>query len=198
MKRIFTVVLVMILALTGCSSPDTYAKGTLTDTTFESEYLNIKFELPEGYIMRTEDELIAANEDLKGVNKKDIDYKNLGNVFELIVTSPANDINLSIMLEKMPNPLITTATYAERIGELLNESIGESNYTLGDTYKQTMFGDEYLAVPATISYSGISVYQTYYLCVKQKRAQIILLTSSENKKEDAKKLFDALKPNSGN
>ena len=40
-------------------SKDNYEKGTLTDTSFESKYLNLKFDLPEGYTMFTEQQLFA-------------------------------------------------------------------------------------------------------------------------------------------
>ena len=37
-----------------------YKKGTLTETEFESEYLDLRFTPPEGFILLTEDEMYAA------------------------------------------------------------------------------------------------------------------------------------------
>ena len=36
---------------------DEYEKGTFTETEYESKYLDLRFELPDGFLMATEDDI---------------------------------------------------------------------------------------------------------------------------------------------
>ena len=55
--------ILVVLAICNFGKPATsYQKGSLSDTGFESEYLDLRFTLPDGFVMATEEELQALLE----------------------------------------------------------------------------------------------------------------------------------------
>lgn len=73
-----------------------YSQGKLTDTTYESEYVGVRFKLPEGYqmepasVINTQNELIAKSED---EGQKYMKY-------EAIVQNPDENIQVIVSVDR--------------------------------------------------------------------------------------------------
>ncbi len=68
----------------------TYQKGTVTSNSFESEYLDLRFTLPQGFIMATEQEindLMDIGADAMGIDGKTVDFAKLITVYEVTLVS---------------------------------------------------------------------------------------------------------------
>lgn len=107
-KRIGVVALavLMLLSVTACGGAK-YSKGTLSDNGFESEWMGIRFNAPEGYVVATQEELdnfISMGQDyVKAVyeenGKKVIDYTE---VEQQEHGSPADKENWRASLAPLP------------------------------------------------------------------------------------------------
>lgn len=86
------------------TSDSPYEKGTITDTDFQSEWLNLKFTPPETVVMNTEEELQSVMkqgqttlEESSGVELGDDALS--GTVYEMMASSISGFPNVSLVVE---------------------------------------------------------------------------------------------------
>jgi len=84
-----------------------YQKGTLTETSFESSYLGIRFTLPKGFTMLTEKQLLSLVESSAGQDSTTNDYVQQASVYEMMASAPTGLPNVILMTEK---PFLTNIT----------------------------------------------------------------------------------------
>ncbi len=172
----------------------TYSKGTLTENTFESEYLNLKFTAPDGYIMATEDELIPLMElgaEVLEKDKKSIDFAMANTVFEMMVSSPAGSPNLSLAVEKLALKNMTTDQYIEAIKKQLegNDTM-EVTFT-PDSKTMSIAGEDYTAYSSVLSVSGMELKQDYIMRKMDDRLAYFVLTYTEDSSAEANTLMES-------
>jgi hypothetical protein len=138
-------VCVAFLPLINCSKSSDYERGKLTETGFESKYLDIRFTLPEGFVMATEEDMLqmmGIGADIAGVNKKIVE---LTTVYEMMVSAVTGNPNVILIVEKPLFSNITTEQYFDALKtNLLN--LNTRDYVIDDqitsveiagyTYKQ--------------------------------------------------------------
>jgi hypothetical protein len=110
MKRILNMVMAVcfvFLSLISCDKNSDYKRGTLTENSFESKYLDIKFTLPQGFLMATEEDILqmmGIGADITGANKKILE---LTTVYEMMASAATGAPNVILMIEK---PLLSSIT----------------------------------------------------------------------------------------
>lgn len=199
MKKLSFVLLCIIslaLVFSSCksSNTDNYKKGTLTKTTFESEYLDLKFNLPQGYTMATEEEVLKlANQgaELAGIDSKKYDYAMANTVYEMQVVASTGFPNTIVMVEKLSLSNMTIDTYLDTLKKQLTE-IPNLKYTVASKKeKETLVGKEYIKMTATASYGTLSLIQDYYVRIQDGRAISFIVSYSSDTKEQKDSLLSA-------
>lgn len=160
-----------------------YKKGSLTSTSFESSFLNLKFTAPEGYTMATEAEMIEMSglgAEVAGIDAETYNYALANTVYEMMVTSPLGTPNIIVMAEKLAMENMTAETYCVAIasGLLVVEGI---DYTIGETKKNVMFaGQEYTQLSASGTVGEIVFLQDYYVRVNNDRIVAIIVSYTDD------------------
>ncbi len=165
-------------------SKDNYEKGTLTDTSFESKYLNLKFDLPEGYTMFTEQQLFEKlKRDSKLVlgdlNEDEFDYVNARLVYEMVAKSTANTPSIIISIEKLDSSDITEQEYLSFLKENIKDYIDLATVNKEDKTVE-LAGQNYLSNEFEYDVSGQKVMQDYYLRRIDRRMVQIIITYTED------------------
>ena len=164
-------------------SEDDFEKGTVTDTTFESSYLNLKFDLPEGFIMHTEEELLQltnVSADNIGLDEDEYDYAMANTVYEMMASDLTGTPNIIVMEAKVDIENITDEEYLEQVKVGL-ESMGATAYEIEDDNETvSIAGQDYLSFTATTEVSGISMTQEYYTRKIGNRMASIIVSYDDN------------------
>jgi len=166
MKRIFFVMAVCFafLPLTNCSKGSDYKRGKLTENGFESKYLDIKFTLPEGFVMATEEDMLqmmGIGADVAGVDKKIIE---LTTVYEMMASAITGQPNVIVMVEK---PLLSNITVEQYLDALKTNllSVTALDYEFDDQITSVeIAGNEYKQFSAALP--SMNIIQNYF-CRKQ-------------------------------
>ncbi|WP_455716540.1 DcrB-related protein [Anaerosporobacter sp.] len=187
-KLRISLLMVMLVAATifsGCnkkeSSKKEYSKGTVSEDSYESKFLNLSFKAPEGYSMLTEDVLdqyVQFSTDIvyKDTDQKVIDYAKAVTVYEMMcVEDTVNSPNINIVIENLLGKKITEDEYIEKAKEQLQNTGIE--YTFGDTTKDVeLAGEKYTVLDCVGNYSGQEVLQKMYIRKIDDRMMLLTIT----------------------
>jgi hypothetical protein len=175
-----------------------YTKGNLTADSLTSEYLNLKFTKPEGFIMATHEEIdqmvqfsseIIFKDDMKTM----IDYAKAVTVYEMFVQSPYGLPNASLFLEKvMSNMTVELYIAAVKSQLVALETIQYSVHE--ETVIASVAGQNYTVLSAQASYAGSDLFQDYYLRKQGDRIIGIIVTYTEDTEASKDELLDAFQP----
>ncbi len=186
-------ILILILSLTmilsGCSSNSKggdkaveFTQGVSTETGFESEYLNLKFEAPQGFVMATEEEILNMSDlgaEYAELDKDIIDYSKAVNVYEMMAVDPATSANVIVMTEKLSLSNMKLEEYMEALKTQLT-SVSNMNYKIEEETSQVVIaGKEYTKLSTTATVSDVKLIQNYYLRMENGRAEIIITSFIE-------------------
>ncbi|MHB1453657.1 MAG: hypothetical protein ACYCYM_06870 [Saccharofermentanales bacterium] len=175
-----------------------YVKGTLTATALESEYLNLKFTAPEGFVMATEKEIdalvvFAGDIVYEDVGKEKIDYAMAKTVYEMFVQTPSGLPNASICVEKTMSNM-TVDVYLDSLKtQLLGIETMEYSFD-AETTVQTLAGQDYTVLSATTVYSEVEMIQDYYCRKQGDRIVAIIVTYSTDTQNAMVELLKAFEP----
>lgn len=173
MKRIvsLTLVLAFALLLVGCNLGGNrveLSRGTIEGDVYSSEYLNLKFTKPASWVYSTDEEIAAMlnlGADFAGEKFKDA-LENNPSVYDMMVVDSLTGTNICIGYENLSKKFASNMTVEQYIEALEQnfKSISGINATFPDTYDDvTLGGNEYTRVITTMSMSGNSFKQVYYL-----------------------------------
>lgn len=208
-KRFFTLSLALILVMSlmfsscgvikkrdnGESSGKTYSKGILTETTYESEYLNLKFTAPESYIMATEsdmDNIMNSSMDVvyEDADESVIDYIKTTTVYEMMVSSANGTPSLSLMTEKLAFSNMTVDQYIDSLNSQM-ESITTSTFSvIGEGETKDIAGETYTIVSYKTEIQGIEVFQDYLVRKIDNIMVGIVVTYTSDTEVEAENLID--------
>src|SRR5690606_28276872 len=140
-------ILICSCSLKSSSSPAKYTRGKITETGFESKWLNLRWSLPDGITMATEDELDSlvdsSMEIMVDENKqKALDRSKTNLVYEMAAVDLNNASSLLIITEKLALKNITMETYIENCRELLKDTNLEIHFPY-DITTEEIVGEEY-------------------------------------------------------
>ena len=196
MKQLTTVltVCVLLVFLAGCKGAQDnqieYEKGILSSTGFESEYLNLRFEVPDGFIMATEEEIfgmMSFGADAVGVDRKSIDYARITTVYEMMVSAPEGTPNIIVMVEKLPQDNITLEQYFDAV---LTQLSG-LNYQFGEITSIELLGQSYQQLISTHEMNGRALSQKYMLRLIDDRVVGFIATSTPDTEDELDTLIQA-------
>lgn len=162
---------------------DEYTKGTLQGNVFESEWIGIRFEAPEGYVLSTEEEieetLLAGGEIMFEEGAEEIlDYTKLTTVYEMIAReSTVGDPNVSVTVVK------TDYSSADFIEGALSqvEGVDGISVTLVNEEPEIVeiAGKEFEKFEAEMDYSGYIMMQDYFFARQDDRMVYMVLTYTD-------------------
>ena len=204
-KRGLSVILLICLmvALTACGfGSSKYAKGTLKDTSFESEWIGVRFDAPEGFIVATQEELDEfldiGSEMLEEVYADDgknvIDYSELTTVYELLTYQVMEDgtgnPNLTLAVERTA---LTVDKYMDALKKQVNTIYNGTTLSWEETEKVSVGSLECDKYTVCVDYGYAMMYQSYYMAKKDNRMIYFILTYSDDQSEAATALMNAFK-----
>ncbi len=148
-----------------------YEKGILTDTSYESEFVGVKYTAPDGWVLASESELAELPTDEK-------------TTWEMQAFSSLDGSNIVLATEKLPMKNMTLSMY---ITFLTNSLKNNDQLTVSDIKEYgTMIiaGEEYHILSYTAIQNGISLTQTFYLRKINTYMIAITVTSAGTPNED--------------
>ncbi|MCL2634683.1 MAG: hypothetical protein FWD34_09255 [Oscillospiraceae bacterium] len=182
MKKLIavSVVICVVLALTGCGD-DNYQQGTKTSKGFESEFINIKFTLPDGYEMIPDKNLEDLMDDVT--------------VYEMGAENPDNYNSVYLVVEKLS--MITGLLSEEQYLEVLKTNLEQETamkYTIkSDTTNVTIAGESYVKMSSTANVQGIEIRQDYIVKKIGRKMVCFIVTYSDDTKSDMDELLKCFK-----
>ena len=166
-----------------------YEKGLLTETGYESRYLDIRFTVPEGFLMATQDDINAMmniGAEVVGLNEMLIDYANLATVYEMMVSTPIGTPNVVVYVEKLMLSNMTVEQYFEafRLQLYILTELTEINYEFSDEIVFTdIAGQSYKQFTAEMRMAGQSLIQRFFMRKIDNRIVCITATYTPNTEE---------------
>lgn len=173
---------------------NTYQKGNLTETGFESEWLNLRFVAPQDIAMATQEELNVLMEMGAEMMYEDqaeniLAFADMTLVYEMMAKH-SSGTNLSLSVELLPNSASDTTPeqYLNTMIELTrNSEIGY--YTDGKFHKKTIQKEEYVGFYSKITYGNSAAYQETLVRKKENRIILLVLSYQEGQTETAEYLL---------
>lgn len=158
-----------------------FEKGTQTETGFESEWLDLRFTLPEGFVMSTEEELLALidlGKDYIDENSDlNIDYDNLESYYEMMASDVTTGASVLLMVENLKLSNITLEQYLET----LKTQLETLSYTsVADVKTETIAGNEYSNMQMQGNQNGVVFTQYYVLRKIDNKITGFIITLPEN------------------
>lgn len=165
-----------------------YAKGTVTETGWESEFFGLRYTAPEGMGMSSEEELNelmglgqeVLSEDFSELQLK---YAELTSVYEMMSVADDQTTNVVVTVEKLMGKMDASA-YVDALEQGLSQ-VTAINYTLVSDDETIKIGNnDYVKVSYEAESSGVSMYQDYYVRVVDDRAIALTLTYLDESARD--------------
>lgn len=191
-----------LLSMTACGGGAKYSKGTLTDSGFESEWMGIRFNAPEGYVVATQEELdsfISAGQDFveeayEENGQKVINYNDVTTVYELMTYLPdpenpaAGDPNLSLAAEKTT---LSVDKYIEALKSQMETLFSGVPITWDDAVSAKVGGLDCDKYTATMDYGFATMNQSYYITKKDGRMIYFIVSYTPEHEADVDTLMSA-------
>lgn len=139
-----------------------YAAGVRTETEYTSEWMGLKYTLADSMVMATDEEILqymeAGNEMLYS-DSGEIDYENLGVVYEMAAVDATTAENLNIVVEKLALSGMSEAQYMEAVKQSLAQ-MDNAEVTLGEESTCTVAGLEFQRIDYSMDVNGQTLMQT--------------------------------------
>lgn len=179
---------------------DSYVKGIITETGFESEWIGLRFTKPATVIMATQEEMDAVM--LQGLQMMYgeeaatmFDYATMTSVNEMQATWLAGTPVVQIVVEKMPTNEWTEIAYLSAIATNLNATSAMSGlvYTIDENiYSIELAGQEYFGLATAVDTgAGTMFYQDYLVREKDGRMIMIAFSYIDAMENYLQEAFDA-------
>lgn len=160
------------------SASDSFERGILTETTYESKWAGLRFLCPSGLYMESREELDIGITDENGEL-----LDNTGIINELGVYHPENSFYLSLSVENAFYDGMTVNEYLQFI--VSTYSSDSFNYQFSDTYDTVQIGAlsySKLSISATDE-GGIPFHEDFYVALKDNRFIVISSYYSDDAKQ---------------
>jgi len=177
-----------------------YKRGVLSEAGYESDYLNIRFRPPAGFIMATEAEmfeLMDLGAEIMDVDRELLDFAQLSTVYEMMATTPFGSPNVILIAEKLMLSSITEEQYYDALVSQLSSmpAIG-MEYTFGDRPESvTIAGESYLKMAARLEAYGQVMHQDYIFRKLDDRMICFIVTYTEDTVREMETLMSGFSRN---
>lgn len=169
-----------------------YVKGTNYGTYWESEWLGMRYDQPDGFTLLSDsqlnDALQVGNNLVDGAfGEGTADIAGQNTVYELMVMSYSGNPNFNLGVEKSED---SVDDYAGRLGLALQAYYGDSLVNQSGFEGTQGIGGLYFEKYSFIVDDGtLGMHQTYYITKKEDRLVYIIISYSENSPEDAEAIL---------
>jgi len=147
-------------------SSSEYEKGTFTDNSFESEYLDLRFTLPDGFVMATEEDIatmMGLGAEMMDLDSKLVEYANLTTVYEMMATEVASGTNVIVLAEKLSMSNMTVEQYFTALESQL-KAVESIQYEIDNEITTVeIAGNSYKQLTASTVAYGKPMVQKYML-----------------------------------
>lgn len=202
MRKLFAGALAafMLIILTACAeTASSYNRGHYTDTGYESEWLGLRFTVPEGMVMYADNEIqqmmgvsasLLAEDKETGEMVLNMEGEQL--TYEMIVGSETQG-SVVLMTEK------TNETDAEAYVKASIEAsrqITSGEITLGEMGRCEIGGQEFVYQPYTITAEadGQSRQMMQSFCARYQEDRMVAITLTYGSQEQKERLIAAFSP----
>ena len=174
------------------AAEDGYVRGEITDTTYESEWIGLRYELPEGFTMSGEEEMgaiLQAGGEMIYEDKADdiVDYAKMIMVYEMMARDRYGNV-ITLFVEQTKFDI---DTYVAAI-KMQMESVDTIDVTMDGGETAEVGGVEFEKYSLVLDYGGMKVKEDYYLR-KQGDRMICMLIGYSND-EAAEKIMSGFSP----
>ena len=174
------------------TSDDGYVRGEIEGKTYESEWIGLRYELPEGFTMSDEDEMDAilqAGGEIMYEDKVDdiVDYAKMVMVYEMMAKDRYGDV-ITLFVEKTQFDI---DTYVGAIRMQMG-NVDTMDITMDDGETVEVGGVEFEKFSLTLGYEGMEVKEDYYLKKKDDRMICMLIGYSDD--EAAETIMSGFSP----
>lgn len=173
-----------------------FVKGTITENGWESEWLGLRYTTPEGMTMSTDEELnemMGLGEEMlsEDFSELQLEYAKMASVYEMMSVDDLGITNVVVTAEKMLVSSMDAEAYADAIRQGL-ESVSQIDYTISEENEDvTIGGLDFIKVSSVADYSGVSMYQDYYISIIGDRAVSIAVTYVDQSADLAEQVVNA-------
>lgn len=206
MKRIIKTIYLLILfifLLTGCKKiNDSYVVGKWQENVYISDWLQLKFVLPEGWYIATTDQMSKIIDEISGAmfndEQKEIDLSKANIIYEFIISEEPIDsennlkyiIFMSEKLSSLQKDIRDEKDYLNYIKEeIINTQGLETTFQV--TLKKEIADKTFYYVDATVTASNsVTISQRYYCFIKDNFASLFIVSTSEKEPELAYTNFE--------
>ena len=147
------------------ASQDTpYEKGTISDTDFQSAWLNLKFTPPETVVMNTEEELQSVMQQgqstLEEASGAELSENALsGTVYEMMASSISGFPNVSVVVEDAALENMTVDQYFLAAQQMLDAT--QMGYTYSEVTDTQIAGQDFRVMGTSVTINDYEVLQKY-------------------------------------
>lgn len=155
------------------------SRGKWNENKYTNDFAKIKFNLPEGWVKATDEEI--ANTMNVGIEMLNEDQKKLAEIAEqttvycMVANDPSTAASVMIMLEK-PTLKVTPEYYLTSVKQQL-EAVDSMEYNIGEQYTKNIGGEKYTAMDATVANYPVS--QSYYVKAEGDYMVAMIITTTE-------------------
>lgn len=139
-----------------------YTAGVRTEKEYTSEWLGLKYTLSDSMVMATDEEILQymeAGDEMLYTDSGEIDYENLGIVYEMAAVDATTSENLSIVVEKLALSGMSEAQYMEAVKQTLAQ-VDNAEVTLGEESTCMVAGLEFRRIDYSMDLGGQTLMQT--------------------------------------
>ncbi len=179
------------------TSDTPYEKGTITDTDFQSEWLNLKFTPPETVVMNTEEELQSVMkqgqttlEESSGVELGEDALS--GTVYEMMASSISGFPNVSLVVEDASLENMTVDQYFLAAQQMLDAT--GMGYTYSDVTDIQIAGQDFRVMETSVAVNDYEILQKY--CTRKQGGKFvsIILSYTTDTTAEADEILAAFTP----
>lgn len=174
-----------------------YEKGTITETDYQSEWLNLKFTPPETVVMNTEEELESVMrqgqstlEEASGVELGEDALS--GTVYEMMASSVSGFPNVSLVVEDATMENMTVDQYFLAAQQMLDAT--QMGYTYSDLTDTQIGGQDFRVMETSVTINDYEVLQKY--CTRKQGGKFvsIILSYTADTQTEADEVLAAFTP----
>ncbi|MDE7248542.1 MAG: hypothetical protein K2N82_01365 [Lachnospiraceae bacterium] len=172
-----------------------FSKGTVSESGWESQWLNMRFTAPNGTRMASEeelDELMGISEELllEDLSDVQIKYAELTSVREMMCYDERTKSNVIVSVDRLPLKM-SEEIYAEQLEQSLLAVSAMTYEKAGENEKVEIAGMSYLRSGYQVETMGQHLHTDYYIRMIEDRAVSIVLTYGENGEELASSMVSS-------
>lgn len=174
-----------------------YEKGTITETDYQSEWLNLKFTPPETVVMNTEEELESVmrqgQSTLEESSGMELGEDALsGTVYEMMASSVSGFPNVSLVVEDASLENMTVDQYFLAAQQMLDAT--QMGYTYSEVTDAQIGGQDFRVMENSVTINDYEVLQKY--CTRKQGGKFvsIILSYTADTQTEADEVLAAFTP----